>query len=411
MPRFYLAAAVGLSLVFSGCDWMFDPDPEPDIVYLIPEDFRGWMCVDFDVKGAPALPKEGKALMVRPKPGQIIETSDPHDSIWNGEVWIEVGSERRPTPKFIRPGEVSFGGQVMSATGPNEPFQRVCRFVGTIDDRDAAGNPPGLDYGWFKTRPVPSSERAALIALFEATDGPNWAHKVGWLGPPGTECHWHGVDCASKYDAPTTNVTSLDLFDNTLRGTVPEAFGALPHLKSLHLATEDNALTGKLPPPLLRRWLSGDLEVLTGPGSLFTDITAIEIDSSDFSWCGGRRIVLRQDGTASSIAERCGSVVPPNWQPHCELREGWFYYQDFSRLANTVERSSYFSLKPEYRRDVTHAAREITRVTRNGRTHEVSDYASAGPQDLWTIRQAITSVANAVHWETTTRQPTCPAVH
>ena len=134
---------------------------------------------------------------------------------------------------------------------------------------------------------MPESERAALIALFDATGGPQWAHKVGWLGPPGTECNWHGVDGAAKYSEPTTNVTGLDLHDNNLRGDVPEAFGELPHLKTLHVG-DDDALTGKLPPPLLRRWLSGDLEVLTSPGSLCTDVTAIEIDSSEFSWCGGR---------------------------------------------------------------------------------------------------------------------------
>jgi len=50
---------------------------------------------------------------------------------------------------------------------------------------------------------VPASERAALVAFFESTGGPEWTHKVGWLGPPGTECNWHGVDCASKYSEPT----------------------------------------------------------------------------------------------------------------------------------------------------------------------------------------------------------------
>ena len=398
MSRSKIAAAAAIAMTFSGCGWLVDP--EPDIIYLVPEHFSGWMCVDFDVKSAPPLPREGKALVVRPQGGETIETSDPHDSVWHGEVWIEVGSARHAPPKDVR------SGLTMSATGPNEPFQRVCRFVGTIDQQDAAGNPPGLDYGWFATRPVPAAERAALVAFFESTGGPEWTHKVGWLGPPGTECNWHGVNCASKYSEPTTNVTGLDLFDNNLRGNVPEAFGELPHLESLSLDADD-ALMGKLPPPLLRRWLSGDLEVLTGPGSLFTDITAIEIDSSEFSWCGRGRVILRPDGSASSIGERCGQLFPPVWRPHCEQKEGWFYYQDFARLAHTIEQSSYFSLKPEYRRDVTHAALEIIRVTRNGTTHQVSDYASAGPQELWTIRQATQGVSDSVRWTDTQTQPAC----
>ena len=315
---------------------------------------------------------------------------------------MEVGSERRPLPKDVR------SGSEMSATGPNEPFQRVCRFVGTIDQEDAAGNPPGLDYGWFKTRPVPESERAALIALFEAPGGEQWKHTAGWLGPAGTERNWHGVDCDSKYNESTTNLIGLDLYENNLRGSLPEAFGDLPHLKRLHVGGEGN-LSGRLPAPLLRRWLSAELEV-AGPGSLFTDISAIEIDSSDFSWCGGRRLVLRADGSASSIAERCGRLVPLSLWKHCELKTGGLYYQDFARLADTIEQSSYFSLKAEYRRDVvTDQSLDVTRVTRNGQTHQVSDYASAGPQELWTISQAIYAVGNDVRWTDTKIQTDCPA--
>jgi|SoiMethySBSTD1v2_1073268.scaffolds.fasta_scaffold05971_11 hypothetical protein len=407
MPRLHLAAAVGLSLVLSGCDWMIDVDPEPDIIYLIPEKFSGWMCVDFDVKSAPALPREGKALVVRPRPGQIIETADPHDSVWHGEVWIEAGSERRRMPAAVRPGEVS-SGEVMSATGPNEPFQRVCRFVGTIDQRDAAGNPPGLDYGWFKTRPVPASERAALVALFEATEGHNWTHKVGWLGPPGTECNWHGVDCDSKFSEETTNVTSIDLFQNNLRGVVPEAFGDLPHLTSL--GVYGNELAGTLPASLIRRWLSGDLELTAIDGSLLTDIGEVDLEYvPTFSLCARRRIVLRPEGKASMYQERCRSLLSFDWRPYCEIKQGWFYNQDFGRLAHTIEQSSYFSLKPTYSRSVTHSAFEITRVTRNGKTHQVSDYASSGPQELWTVRQAITGLADSVHWEDTRTMPACPA--
>jgi hypothetical protein len=392
-----VVGAVAIALLLSACDRLIDP--APDIIYLVPENFSGWMCVDFEVENAPALPREGQAMVVRPRAGAVIETSEKSPGL-GGEVWVEVELERRPLSEDVR------SGRVMSATGRNEPFQRVCRFVGTIDQEDAAGNPPGLDYAWFKTRPVPESERAALIALFEAAGGEQWKHKVGWVvGPAGTECNWHGVDCASKYSEPTTNVTGLDLHDNNLRGSLPEALGDLPHLQWLHLGGESN-VSGKLPAPLLRRWLSGELEV-TGNHGLFTDISAIEIDSSRFSWCGGRRIVLRTDGSASSVAERCWRLAPPSLQEHCELKTGWLSSQDFARLAHTIEQSSYFSLKPEYGR-VTDRSFEITRVTRNGRTHQVSDDGSAGPQELLTIREAVQAVGNRVRWTDTKTQPDCP---
>jgi hypothetical protein len=203
-------------------------------------------------------------------------------------------------------------------------------------------------------------------------------------------------------------VIGLALHDNNLRGSMPDAFGDLPHLEWLHIARESN-VSGKLPAPLLRRWLSAELEVTGGPRSLFTDVSAIEIDSSHFSWCGGRRIVLRSDGSASSVAERCARLVPLSLRKHCELKTGWFYNQDFARLAHTIEQSSYFSLKAEYGHQVTGRSLDITRVTRSGRTHQVSDYSSAGPQELWTIRQAIQAVANDVRWTDTKTQADCPA--
>jgi hypothetical protein len=84
------------------------------------------------------------------------------------------------------------------------------------------------------------------------------------------------------------------------------------------------------------------------------------------------------------------------------------HYQDFARLAHSIEQSSYLSLKIEYGRGVTGRSLDVTRVTRNGRMHQVSDHASAGPQELRAIRQAIDAVANNVNWTDTKTQPDCP---
>ena len=59
------------------------------------------MCVDFDVKTAPPLPREKKALVVRPRPGVVLETSDREPG-WHSEVWVEAGAERRALPKDVR---------------------------------------------------------------------------------------------------------------------------------------------------------------------------------------------------------------------------------------------------------------------------------------------------------------------
>jgi len=46
-------------------------------------------------------------------------------------------------------------------------------------------------------------------------------------------------------------------------------------------------------------------------------------------------------------------------------------------------------------------------VTRNGTTHQISDYASGGPQELWTIDQAIQGVCDSVRWTDSKTQPAC----
>ena len=89
--RFRIVGAVAIALLLSGCDGLIDPPP--DVIYLISEDFSGWMCVDFEVENAPALPREGKAMLVRPRAGEVLETSEKEPG-WRSEVWVEVGSER-----------------------------------------------------------------------------------------------------------------------------------------------------------------------------------------------------------------------------------------------------------------------------------------------------------------------------
>jgi hypothetical protein len=88
---------------------------------------------------------------------------------------------------------------------------------------------------------VPAAQRAALIALYNATGGPGWTNRTGWLGKAGTECAWAGVTC----DSAATTVTQILLSNNGLAGSLPAAIGSLPGLQSLE--AESNSLTGGLP--------------------------------------------------------------------------------------------------------------------------------------------------------------------
>ena len=88
----------------------------------------------------------------------------------------------------------------------------------------------------------PDSDRAALVALYDATGGANWTDNTNWRSnsPIG---EWYGV---------TTNddgrVTELRLHQNNLSGQIPAALGNLSNLEVLLLL--DNGLTGPIPPAL-----------------------------------------------------------------------------------------------------------------------------------------------------------------
>ena len=68
-----------------------------------------------------------------------------------------------------------------------------------------------------------------LVALYEATNGPNWTNRANWLSDEPL-WKWHGVtiDGAGR-------VRSLDLSVNRLSGEIPPELGSLTYLKVLRL--------------------------------------------------------------------------------------------------------------------------------------------------------------------------------
>ena len=116
-----------------------------------------------------------------------------------------------------------------------------------------------------------SPDRAALVALYQATGGPSWRNNEGWLtdAPVG---EWYGVatdgsgrvtrlDLGGSRDvdnglsgpippelASLANLTLLDLSYNALSGPIPPELGNLANLEQLTL--NDNGLSGPIPPEL-----------------------------------------------------------------------------------------------------------------------------------------------------------------
>ena len=80
------------------------------------------------------------------------------------------------------------------------------------------------------------------MALYDATDGPNWTgtHYWGSEVPIG---QWRGVTTDSN-----GRVVELRLADSQLTGPIPPELGSLSELKLLYLS--ENNLTGPIPPQL-----------------------------------------------------------------------------------------------------------------------------------------------------------------
>ncbi len=131
-----------------------------------------------------------------------------------------------------------------------------------LDGDGAIGFP---DFVIFASRfgekvPVSGGDRDALVALYKATDGPNWENNANWLTEqdPST---WHGVSLHNG------RVTALVLAENNLSGTIPRELGQLADLEWLNLRW--NELTGPIPKelgqPTNLTQLSLELNELTGP--------------------------------------------------------------------------------------------------------------------------------------------------
>ena len=90
---------------------------------------------------------------------------------------------------------------------------------------------------------VANPDRAALVALYQATDGPYWVYSENWLSdaPLG---EWHGVSVNAG-----GRVTGLRLVRNGLSGMIPPEIGDLTELQYLTLA-EHQRLSGPIPSTL-----------------------------------------------------------------------------------------------------------------------------------------------------------------
>ena len=166
-------------------------------------------------------------------------------------------------------------------------------------------------------------ERAALEALYIATNGPNWKNNSNWLSelPLG---EWYGVD--TDVDGRVTrlflesnglsglippelgqlaNLRTLYLSSNHLRGGIPAKLGQLTKLEQLYL--HENRLTGSIPPELsqLTNLKRLDLEQNQLTGSIpielaqLANLTALDLGKNQLT--GGIPSELSQLANLNSL--------------------------------------------------------------------------------------------------------------
>ena len=95
-----------------------------------------------------------------------------------------------------------------------------------------------------------AADRAALEALYDATDGRNWTNSTNWKTDAPLD-QWYGVTMHEG------RVWGVDLSDNGLAGSIPSDLGSLTNVRWLFLSS--NALAGTIP---------GELGSLENLGSL-----------------------------------------------------------------------------------------------------------------------------------------------
>ena len=101
------------------------------------------------------------------------------------------------------------------------------------------------------------TDRAALVAFYHATDGPNWTNNTHWLSDRPIS-DWYGVSVGFL----DGRVEGLYLVSNQLSGQIPPELGNLSRLKSLSIFR--NRLTGCIPASL-RGVPTNDFEMLGLP--------------------------------------------------------------------------------------------------------------------------------------------------
>ena len=212
----------------------------------LPETLEAWHEALRNKSAAPACPDGGTPVSGAPVfDGRIISdrTYTRGEAITGVTLPAATGGAGTLTYTLTPalPAGLSFDASTRVLSGT--PTAGSTARMYTYTARDADGATARLTFTMAVTEPVvASSDREALVALYEAMGGAGWENNSGWLsGRPIGE--WYGV----QTDA-SGRVTELYLGENGLTGRIPAQLGNLSSLQSLYL--NGNRLTGAIPAQL-----------------------------------------------------------------------------------------------------------------------------------------------------------------
>ncbi len=128
---------------------------------------------------------------------------------------------------------------------------------------------------------IPEAECAALVALYNSTNGATWQDNAGWL-QTNTPCNWNGVICNGS------NVVILSLGKQNSSGAIPAELGNLTSLTGLYLG--GNQLSGEFPA---------------------TIVQLVNLTQLDFDTCQG---LISHD---QNVIDFINNLVGPSWLTDC----------------------------------------------------------------------------------------------
>ena len=246
----------------------------------------------------------GSALLKVMQSADSVIVSPPADTIASGDTLRLVAEAFDENGHAVEGAEFSWSSNNVSVATVDASGLVRGVAEGTATITATAGDALGTS-----EITVENPDRAALVALYEATDGPNWVNSDNWL----TDARlgdWYGVDTdrfgrvvridlAGRWDSE-----AQEYVRHGLKGPIPAALGRLANLENLSLG--NNELTGPIPTELASL---ANLESLSLGNNELTGPIPKELGSL----ANLRSVYLSGNALTGSIPAELGNLVNLEW--------------------------------------------------------------------------------------------------